>query len=178
MIAKLIFFDKGLTLFIKDLLPHNQFFNLFFSFFSLQGLTIFLWITIFILVIILEERKNPGISYRDKKFIIYFLISFLTTAFIVNFVAKNFIQRPRPMITNSTCPSDFSFPSGHSSLSFAAAAIISAFDKKRKKLYYFVATLIAFSRIYLGCHYFFDVFFGAIIGYLIAKLTLKLNLKV
>lgn len=178
--------DSTLTNVLNSLLPHNQFLDLFFTFFSLKGNSIFIWVVIIVAVLIFEERKNPGIQKKDIKFVLYFLISLGVTAILVNFVLKNTFHRPRPcsptnlnkfqqISTNIICPSDFSFPSGHASTSFAAATIISAFNKKRKWFYYFIAILISYSRLYLGVHYFFDILGGAVLGYLISK-TLEVQL--
>jgi len=170
-------FDSQFTLFLTSLLPHNQFFNLFFSFFSLRGSSILIWIIIITVLVIFEEKK-------DKKFIIYFLVTFLVTTFLVNIVLKNVFQRSRPTELSSVkaklslataCPTDYSFPSSHAATAFASAAVLSYFDKKRKWFYYFVASTIAYSRIYLYCHYFLDILTGTIIGYFIAKLFLKLG---
>jgi undecaprenyl-diphosphatase len=61
----------------------------------------------------------------------------------------------------------YSFPSGHAAASFVAAYLLSKKDKKRAWVYYVVALLISFSRIYLGKHYPSDVLAGALIGTLI-----------
>ena len=176
--------DTQLTILVNSVLPHTQFFDSFFSFFSLRGNSIFIWILLIIIALVLEERKNPGIQKRDIKFITTFILSFLLTSLLVNFVLKNIFQRPRPnfnnqqlTINNYHCPSDFSFPSGHASSAFAAATVITAFDKKRRWLYYFVAILISLSRIYLGCHYFFDIVGGAAFGYLISYVILWFSPK-
>lgn len=186
----LINLDKNLTFLLKNLIPENIFFNNFFSFFSLKGNSIIVWIILIIIILFFEEKKHPGISKKDKLFVKLFLIAFLSTAFIVEFPLKNFFHRFRPTATilnkhqptykqtksvfnNFNCPKDYSFPSGHSATAFAAATVLTFFDKKRKWLYYFAAILIAYSRIYLGCHYFFDVFFGSLIGYFLSKILLK-----
>ena len=175
MLEKLIYFDIVITNFLKNLLPHHHFFDLFFSFFSLKGNAIFVWILVIIIASILEEKKHPGISKNDKKFIIAFILSFLTTAFLVNYPLKNFFHRPRPnQLISTTCPTDFSFPSGHAATAFAAATVLTFFDKKRRFFYSTTAFLIAYSRIYLGCHYFLDVLGGGVIGVIIGKLILKL----
>lgn len=155
--------DSTITYVINSFLPHNSFFNYFFSFFSLRGNSILIWLVIMLFLIIFEEK-------RDKKFIIYFLIAFLTTVFLVNVVIKNIVQRPRPTTKISNCPKDFSFPSGHASTAFAAATVIAFYDKKRKWFYYSIAGFISLSRIYLGCHYLLDVVSGGIIGYVISLL--------
>ncbi|MEK7597256.1 MAG: phosphatase PAP2 family protein [Patescibacteria group bacterium] len=174
--------DYTLTNFFNQLIPHNIFFDRFFSFFSLKGASILVWILVIVIVLILEERKNPGINKRDKKFIFLFSISFLLTFLLSDFVLKNIFQRPRPFTTifndlqlflTFSCPSDFSFPSAHAATAFVAFGVLAHFDKKRKWFYFIVALLISYSRIYLGCHYFLDVFTGAVLGYIISQLFLS-----
>ncbi len=158
--------DKTITNFLTYLLPHNQFTNLFFSFFSQKGESILIWAVLLLLLIIFEEMRN-------KKFIVYFLVSFAVTGILVNIVIKNVVKRPRPTTHISavnSCPKDYSFPSGHSAAAFSSAVVFAYFDKKRKYFYYAVAILIAYSRIFLGCHYFFDVVVGGLIGSLISAL--------
>lgn len=155
--------DTQITNSINAILPHNQFLNHFFSFFSLFGSSILIWIVIIFFLILFEEKK-------DKRFIIYFLISFIITAFLVNVLIKNIVQRPRPGIT---CSKDYSFPSGHAATAFASAAILGHFDRKRKYFYYLIASLIGLSRIYLYCHYFLDVVGGMAFGYTIGKIILR-----
>lgn len=170
MIDTIIQFDKNITSYLAGLLPHNSFFDLFFRFFSLQGLTIGVWIVILGAFFIWEEKKH-------REFIVHFIAGFGITAFLVNIVLKNIFLRERPValvqIIGGFCPTDFSFPSGHASGAFAGAVIFSHFDKKRKYLYYGIAVMISYSRLYLLCHYFLDVVIGALIGYLISKAVLK-----
>jgi undecaprenyl-diphosphatase len=180
LMDKIVSLDYLLTNFLNKLIPHNIFFDYFFSFFSLKGASILVWILIIAMVVILEERRNPGISKKDKKFIILFSLSFLLTLLFTDVILKHIFQRIRPFLTlyghvlifQANCPKNFSFPSGHASTAFAAATILTFFDKKRRWFYYTVAVLISYSRIYLGCHYFLDVIAGAIIGYIISQLLL------
>lgn len=167
----IINFDQAITTFLYNLLPHNQFFNSFFSFFSLSGISIIVWFIAAALLIFFEEKKN-------RKFIFYLAVSLFITFVLTNVILKNIFQRERPAITTQkviSCPLDFSFPSGHASAAFAGAVILSSFDRKRRLLYFIVATLIAYSRIYLGCHYFIDIVGGGILGGLISTMTLKVK---
>ena len=62
------------------------------------------------------------------------------------------------------CGNSFSFPSGHAAKAFLAATILSGFFVRRKKLFFTLAALVAFSRIYLGVHYPSDVLAGFALG--------------
>ena len=57
---------------------------------------------------------------------------------------------------------DYSFPSGHSSASFAAATAIFMWRKKEGTAALILAALIAVSRLYLTVHYPSDVLVGTI----------------
>ena len=63
-----------------------------------------------------------------------------------------------------TMPHSWSFPSGHTSSSFAFATAVFANNKKWGIAAYVLAALIGFSRIYLGVHYCTDVLAGAVLG--------------
>jgi undecaprenyl-diphosphatase len=65
-------------------------------------------------------------------------------------------------------PHSFSFPSGHTATSFAAAYAVARTLGRRWAWLYAVAALIAFSRLYLGVHYPADVLGGIILGTLTA----------
>jgi undecaprenyl-diphosphatase len=61
-------------------------------------------------------------------------------------------------------PHDGSFPSGHTSSSFACATVLAAAVPKAGPALYLLALAIGFSRIYDGVHWPLDVVGGAIIG--------------
>ena len=67
----------------------------------------------------------------------------------------------------------WSFPSNHAANSFAFATVLSYFYDKNKMLLFNVASVIAFSRVYVGVHYPMDIFFGALIGYTISWIILS-----
>ncbi len=66
---------------------------------------------------------------------------------------------------------DFSFPSGHTLASFEAATAITVYNKKWGIAALVLATLIAFSRLYLYVHYVTDVLFSVAAGIGIAFLA-------
>ena len=88
-------------------------------------------------------------------------------------VLKTIFERPRPCRSLEGvnllvgCTESFSFPSNHSSNAFALAAALSYFFKGTGMLFYPIAGIIAFSRIYVGVHYPSDVILGALLGILV-----------
>ena len=86
-------------------------------------------------------------------------------------LVKHLVKRPRPFIKNINIvpvyrPSSTSFPSGHTSSTFAPAAALSIAYPK----WYVIAPsflwsgAVGYSRMYLGVHYPTDVAAGAILG--------------
>jgi undecaprenyl-diphosphatase len=58
----------------------------------------------------------------------------------------------------------FSFPSAHATNSFAVASFVSSFYPVTRVPLYVLAVLIAYSRVYVGVHYPFDILGGAVLG--------------
>ena len=70
-------------------------------------------------------------------------------------------------------------PSNHASNMFCLAVILSYFYGRLKIILFFLATVIAISRVYVGVHYPGDVIIGALVGYIIswAVITLWVIIK-
>ena len=102
----------------------------------------------------------------------------LGSLIINNHIIKNLVQRPRPFVTFTDIqiliptPSEFSFPSGHTASSFAAAAVFYRFLPKQLGIPAVVlAGLIGFSRLYVGVHYPTDVLAGMLMGVLLSYMA-------
>lgn len=94
-------------------------------------------------------------------------------------ILKHLVKRQRPFVSMTDVnlliskPTSFSFPSGHTSSSFAVVGIICSQLKKYRIPVVLLACLIAFSRLYLFVHYPSDVFAGVIEGLICAKIVLN-----
>ena len=105
------------------------------------------------------------------------LIAIITGFIIGNLTLKPLIMRQRPCWIDSVAllvknPDDYSFPSGHTLVSFEATVpIFMCMSKKRGVLAIAFACVIAFSRLYLYVHFPTDVITGAILGTLFAILS-------
>ncbi len=130
-----------------------------------------LWIVTGILLLAI-----PAIGKEDEKHVkmrrkmgICMLLAMLLNLICGNLVLKNLVQRPRPSWIDTSVvplisPHDYSFPSGHTSASFAAACSIFMYNKKSGIVAYIVASLIAFSRMYLFVHFPTDILGGIVLG--------------
>ena len=125
----------------------------------------FLWILLGLALLCSRKYRRTGAAV---------LLSLAADLVICNLLLKNMVARVRPCDLNPAVqlliahPSDFSFPSGHTCASFAAAfALYKTLPGKRKiwkVLCIVLAVLISFSRLYVGVHYPSDVLAGALIG--------------
>lgn len=120
------------------------------------------WILLGILLVIPKKTRNIGIVV---------LVSLAINIFITNIALKPLIARTRPFDATSAIipliskPHDYSFPSGHTSASFASAFIYYRMCPKKYGIAAIVlASLIGLSRLYLGVHYPSDVIGGLLVG--------------
>lgn len=120
------------------------------------------WILASLLLLIPKQTRKAGITA---------LLALLIGALLTNVILKNLVARTRPyevieeLILLVGPQSDYSFPSGHSCASFAAAAVyLRMLPGKYGVPAIVLAGLIALSRLYVGVHYPSDVIAGILIG--------------
>jgi membrane-associated phospholipid phosphatase len=94
-------------------------------------------------------------------------------AYLANIALKYLVRRRRPVLPGlpplSSTVTSLSFPSAHSTTSFAAALALSRVGLPRMPVYA-LAKAMALSRVYAGVHYPTDVGAGAAFGSAIALL--------
>ena len=122
------------------------------------------WFWILCAVVLLAVPKTRKTGYAAA-------LSLIFGAIVTNLLLKNIVARPRPfaeieaLIPMITKPKDFSFPSGHTTASFAVALVMLRMLPKKFGIPAVVlAALVAFSRLYLGVHYPTDVLAGFVIA--------------
>lgn len=120
------------------------------------------WIVLGLVLLLYRKTRPVGITV---------LISLAIGALITNVALKNIVARIRPYDFTSRIvsllppQSDFSFPSGHTCASFAAALVcLRMLPRCYGVPAVILAGLIAFSRMYLGVHYPTDILGGLLAG--------------
>src|SRR6185437_8908266 len=79
-------------------------------------------------------------------------------------------DRPTPLAGQTTTGSGFSFPSGHATLTFAAATVLQQHLGYRFAIpTYLMASYVAISRLHDNVHFASDVAFGAGLGIMIGR---------
>ena len=120
-----------------------------------------IWLILAGILILVPKYRKVGAAV---------LVGLVLEVVCCNVVLKPLVARIRPCDVNTAVqllvvkPDDFSFPSGHTGASFAAA---SALYCNRNRLWipsFILAVLIAFSRLYLYVHYPTDILAGILLG--------------
>lgn len=168
MLETLLNLDGGFLLFLQESV-RNPILNTIMIFITSLGDGGFIWIAATIVLLVPKKTRKVGMMSAA---------ALLGSLLINNNLIKNLVQRPRPFVTFTDIriliptPSEFSFPSGHTSSSFAAAAVFYRFLPKKLGVPSVVlAGLIGFSRLYVGVHYPTDVIAGVFMGILLSYMA-------
>lgn len=121
------------------------------------------FIALTILLLIIPKTRKLGLAAAFA-----LIINHVAT----NIVIKNIVCRPRPCHLREVemlleIPSSYSFPSGHTSTSFAVTFALMLQDREKWIRWLpvgIVSCLIAFSRLYLYVHFPTDVLAGILVG--------------
>ena len=171
MLDTLIQIDSNILIFVQEHI-RQPFLTPFVIIITNLGDSGIVWIVISVLLIVMNKTRKVGAMC---------LTSLLCSFIISNLLLKNLFARVRAfdIITGLEVliarPLDYSFPSGHTASSFAAAFIIYRNLPKRFGIPAMIlAILISMSRLYLGVHYPSDILFGVIMGILAGYLAEKI----
>ncbi len=168
----LINLDGNLLLWIQEYI-RQEWMDAFWKVITAFGDSGMFWIALSLLLLIPKQTRRIGITA---------LMALAIGALITNVALKHLIARTRPyevidgLILIIEKQSDYSFPSGHTCASFAAAGVYwRMMPKKYGVPLLILAVLIAFSRLYVGVHYPSDVLGGLLIGLFAAWAAWKIQ---
>ena len=155
--------DGQLLLWLKETFSHPVL-DESMTFISSLGNKGMIWIAIGVLLLLFGLKNK---KWRNGGFLVLF--SLAANFLACNVILKPLVDRTRPYDVLDYTPlippvGDPSFPSGHTSASFAAATAIYFINKKWGIAAYILAAVMGFSRLYLGVHFPTDVLAGALVG--------------
>lgn len=165
--------DNEILVFIKNNLQ-NELFDKIMPYITSLGNKGLLFIIITFFLIFNKKTRKVGITL---------FTALILCVLVGNILLKPAIARQRPfdvffdieLLINK--PKDFSFPSGHTMAAFACAQVIYQNNKKMGIIMFFVAFIIAYSRLYLFVHYPSDVLAGIILGMAIGFFAQNIKIK-
>jgi len=134
------------------------------------------WIPLYIMLLII-------VIYRERPYHFIYTILFIAIAVVlsdkISVLIKILVERPRPThnadiadivhIVNDYRGGTYGFVSSHAANVFCATTFL-AYQFKNYKWSLFLivwATVVSYSRIYIGVHYPLDIIFGAVLGTLL-----------
>ena len=138
------------------------------------------WIALAVVLLLFKKTRRVGVGMA---------FALLMGLLLCNLTLKPLCQRIRPYDYQLEVfgkvipliierPHDFSFPSGHTICSFEAAGVIFLNNKKWGIGALILASLIAFSRLYLYVHYPTDVLASVVLGLGLAGLSYWLSRRI
>lgn len=100
---------------------------------------------------------------KDNKKILLLILG-IVLSYLIGFFLKLLVMRDRPDAA-LIFESSYSFPSNHATIIFSTLPLMNKNFPKYIYLFFIIAILVSFSRIYLGVHYASDLIFGGFLGY-------------
>mgnify|MGYP003682167795 CR=1 FL=1 len=179
MFESLIELDKNIFLFLNGL--HSPFWDTIM--YQLSGKLI--WLPLYLAVL-------AQLIYIYRKQAVVPILSLLILIGMADFTASKIfkpnVKRFRPTheasiknevhTVNNYRGGDYGYFSSHSSISYVFSFFLIFLLAKKKKYYYillFWATIVSYSRIYLGVHYPLDILTGALCGFIYAYLAINIR---
>ena len=167
MLSFLHSWDVGLFILINQK-GQNYFFDWFMPF--MTDLNNFIYVFPLLAIWILWKERGNGIMT-----LVFLGLTLSVTDQFSSHLLKEWVGRVRPChvleqvrLVATDCNTSYSFPSSHAVNIFAASYFLSHSLKRFAFVFYLIAALVAYSRVYIGIHYPLDNILGAGIGIVVA----------
>lgn len=171
----LLVLDGNILLFIQEYV-RSELLNPVWILITSLGNAGIIWIMVSLLLLIRKQTRMAGLTA---------LLSMGICFLCANLILKNWVARTRPydaiegLISLIPYPTDYSFPSGHTTASFACSLVLAYMLPRRYGVPALVlAFLIAFSRLYVGVHYPTDILGGIIVAFAGSYIALTVMKKI
>ena len=129
----------------------------------------FVWIVLDIALIIIPKTRKAGIVVAFEIILDVLLCNGLLKPLVARIRPCNVVKNINMLIP---IPKDFSFPSGHTAVSFA---VTSALYFCKNKIW--IPSVLLFFLMYLYVHYPSDILGGVVLGILVGKLAYDFGIK-
>ena len=183
MIEEILNLDSELFLFLNSLGSSN--FDSFWIYLSYKESNILFYLS---LLIFFFYSKSQKIKLSEVFYSLLFIAIMITITDQTSNLFKDSFQRLRPCYNDSlqdyvrlvkeTCGGKYGFFSAHASNSFSLAVFFGLIYRNKYKFIVYItlfyASLISYSRVYLGVHFPLDIFFGSIYGIIIGLVVFKI----
>ena len=183
MIEEILNLDSELFLFLNSLGSSN--FDSFWIYLSYKESNILFYLS---LLIFYFYSKSQKIKLSEVFYSLLFIAIMITITDQTSNLFKDSFQRLRPCYNDSlqdyvrlvkeTCGGKYGFFSAHASNSFSLAVFFGLIYRNKYKFIIYItlfyASLISYSRVYLGVHFPLDIFFGSIYGIIIGLFVFKI----
>ena len=183
MIEEILNLDSELFLFLNSLGSSN--FDSFWIYLSYKESNILFYLS---LLIFYFYNKSQKIKLSEVFYSLLFIAIMIAITDQTSNLFKDSFQRLRPCYNDSlqdyvrlvkeTCGGKYGFFSAHASNSFSLAVFFGLIYRNKYKFIIYItlfyASLISYSRVYLGVHFPLDIFFGSIYGIIIGLVIFKI----
>lgn len=139
------------------------------------------WYPVWTVAVILLLWKG---GKRGRWIALIAVLAVASSDLVVNQLMKPFFRRVRPcnIVEGAHLllgkKSSFSMPSSHAANFFAVGTVFSYFYRRYQVLFWFFASLVAYSRVAVGVHYPSDVLVGALVGAGLALMWIWIATKI
>ena len=183
MIEEILKLDSQLFLFLNNL--GSSTFDTFWIFLSYKESNIFFYLS---LLIFYFYKESKTIKLSEVFYSLLFIAIMITITDQTANLFKDSFQRLRPCynetlidsvrLVKESCGGKYGFFSAHASNSFSLAVFFGLLYKNKFRYVICIsllyASLISYSRIYLGVHFPLDILFGGIFGITIGLVIFRI----